>query len=89
MSSAFAISRETRSCTSKMSSIAADGIGGPGSGQHLQRHGAAEPEVAGAVHVSHAARAEQRDDFVMTEASAGRESHERVILAHGGPASCR
>jgi hypothetical protein len=46
--------------------VAVEGIG-----ENLYRHVASEPGVAGSIDLTHAARAEQRRDFVGTEASAG------------------
>jgi hypothetical protein len=40
-------------------------------GKHLDGHGAIEPRIASAVDLSHAARAEQCDDFIGAESRAG------------------
>jgi hypothetical protein len=50
-------------------------VGGEGLPQNLQRHVAIELRVAGAVDLAHAARANQRDDLVGAETSAGLEGH--------------
>ena len=42
------------------------GVGGERGGQHLDRDVAAEPRVAGAVDLAHAARAERRRHLVGT-----------------------
>src|SRR4029453_4483447 len=44
--------------------------------QNLDRNVSIEPGVPGAIHPAHAARADQRDDFVRTEASSGGQRHE-------------
>src|SRR2546428_13936323 len=44
-------------------------------GQNLPREVAIQLAVAGAVDLSHASRADEREDFVGAEASAGRERH--------------
>jgi hypothetical protein len=44
--------------------------------QHLDRNVSIEPGVARAIDLAHAARADQRDDFVRAEASTGRQRHE-------------
>ena len=41
-------------------------------GQDLQRDVAIEPRIARAIHLAHAARADERDDFVGAEARTGR-----------------
>ena len=43
--------------------------------QHLQRHVAAQPRVASAIDLTHAAGAEQGDDLVRAEPGAAGESH--------------
>ena len=40
-------------------------------GKHLDRHVAPQPRIARAIHLAHAAGAQQREDFVGSEASAG------------------
>ena len=40
--------------------------------EHLERHGAAQAGVGGAIHLPHAAFAQGRDDFVGAESGAGR-----------------
>ena len=50
-------------------------IRGDGRRQNLDRHGAIQPRVARAVHFAHAARAEQRNDFVRTKMRAWKERH--------------
>jgi hypothetical protein len=51
-------------------------------GQNLQRDIAIERHVAGAIDLAHAARTDEREDFVRTEARAGGKSHlsRRMIL---------
>ena len=44
-------------------------------GQHLDRHLAAQTRIARAVHLAHAARAEQREYLVRAELRAGGEPH--------------
>ena len=46
-------------------------------GQHLDRNVAMELRITGAIDLAHAARANQRDDFVRAEASSGGQTHER------------
>ena len=55
--------------------LAAHGIVGHVGRQDLQRDVASEARIAGAIHFTHAARAEGRDDFVGAEVVAGRERH--------------
>ena len=47
--------------------LAPIGIGRDGRGQHLDRDGAAEPRVARAVHLAHAAGADAIEDLVVAE----------------------
>ena len=49
------------------------GVGREGLGQHLERHVAAELRVAGLVHLSHSALAEQVADFEGPEPTTGSE----------------
>ena len=51
------------------------GIVREGLGQHLDRDVAIQPRIARAIDLAHAARAEQRQDFICAETSAGREGH--------------
>jgi hypothetical protein len=44
-------------------------------GKNLDGDVASEPRIARAIDLAHAARADERDDFIRTEASAGREGH--------------
>ena len=53
-------------------------------GQHLERHGAAQPGVARAVDLAHPARAERRDDFVGTQGGSGFHGQRRACGASGG-----
>ena len=46
--------------------------------QHLDRHVAIEARVAGAVHLSHAARAEGSENFIGTKLIPGRQAHRFV-----------
>ena len=46
-------------------------------GQHFDGDVAIQLRVMGAIDLAHAARADQRDDFVRTEASSGGQTHER------------
>ncbi len=48
-------------------------------GQYLDRHFAAEAHVPRPVHFSHASGAERSDDFVGTQASAGRQTHILIL----------
>jgi hypothetical protein len=58
------------------------GVGGDGRGQDLQRHVAAQPCIASAVHLSHPAGSERRDDFVRAETPSGSEGgHPRESTA--------
>jgi len=47
--------------------LQAIGLGSGSEGDHLHRHVAAEPRVAGAEHLAHPARAERTQDFVVPE----------------------
>ena len=51
-----------------LEALADCGFGGELRRQHLDRDVAIEPRVAGAIHLAHAAGAEQRDDLVGPEA---------------------
>ena len=51
------------------------GVGGEQRRQHLDRDLALEPLVARAVHLSHASRADRREDLVGTELGAGAQRH--------------
>src|SRR5262249_51694077 len=53
----------------------AAGIAGEGLGDYLQRHVALQPGVAGTIDLSHAARADGREDFVGPEMFTGLEVH--------------
>src|SRR5271155_5272429 len=44
-------------------------------GQHFDRNVASEPRIERSVHFSHAARAEQRNDFIRAKSRARSESH--------------
>ena len=44
-------------------------------GQDFDRHVAAEPSIASAIHLAHTSRAYRRDDFVRAKASAKRKCH--------------
>ena len=46
-----------------------------GSGKHLDRHVAPQPRVLRAIHLSHAPRAERREDLVGPEPCPGQERH--------------
>ena len=48
-------------------------------GQNLDGDDAVEPRIAGFEHLAHAARAEGGLNFIRAEASAGRQSHRRMI----------
>ena len=48
-------------------------------GQDLQRDVAIEPRVARAIHLAHATRADQGDDFVGAEPGAGGYRHRRGV----------
>src|SRR5687767_1172012 len=58
--------------------------------QHLDRDVAIELRIAGAIHLSHAARAQRSDDFVRTETGARRQDHapERIIAGLGTRLPC-
>ena len=45
----------------------------------LDRHVAAEPDIPGAIDLTHAARAERRDDLVRAEAGTRREAQEDLV----------
>ena len=51
-------------------------VGGEGVGENLDRDRAIEPRVAGFVHLAHPAGADERQDLVRAEASAGVERHQ-------------
>jgi len=51
-------------------------------GQQFDGHFAVEACVAGAPDFAHPARAEQGDDLVMTEASAGRNGHVMFLVGY-------
>ena len=53
-------------------------IGGDGFGQDFDRNNAIKARVAGAVDLSHAARAEGGEDFVGADPNAGCEAHTRL-----------
>ena len=55
-------------------------VAAKGSGQHLDRNFAAQTRVAGTVHLTHAARAQRRDDLVGPEFCAGSQGHNRMRL---------
>ena len=44
-------------------------------GQYLDRHLALQPRIFRAIHLAHAAGAEERDDLVGAETGAGGETH--------------
>ncbi len=46
-------------------------VGGERGGEDLDRHRAIEPRIPGAVDLTHAPRADERDDFISAEAYAG------------------
>ena len=46
-------------------------VGGERRGEDLDGDGAIEPRIAGAIHLAHAARAEQGDDLIGAEVHAG------------------
>ena len=56
-----------------LESLAADAILGQRGRHHLDRHGAIEPRIGGAIHLAHAALADQAEDFIRAESSAGRQ----------------
>src|SRR5436190_10426860 len=62
-------------------------IGSEQRGQDLQRNVATELRIAGAVDLSHSTGAEERDDFVGAEASAGSQGHVAGVrgLYRGAP----
>ena len=51
------------------------GVGAELGGQDLDGDVTTKPRIAGAIHLAHAAAANQRHDLVSAEASAGSESH--------------
>ena len=51
------------------------GVGGECRGQNFDGDVAAEPRVAGAIDLAHAAGAKQADDFIRAEARSGSERH--------------
>ena len=53
-------------------------IGGERAGEHLDGDRAIEPDVARAVDLAHAARADGAEDFVRTEARADGQRHRRA-----------
>jgi hypothetical protein len=68
--------------------------------QDLDRNVSIEPGVPRAIHLAHAARANQRDDFVRAEASSGRQRHNepdewlalivvKCVPASSSTATCR
>ena len=65
----------------------ADRVGGDGIGQELERDRLAEAEIVGAIHLAHAALAEQADDPVAAvENGAGREAAVTDGVGRGQPA---
>ena len=54
---------------------------GEGDRQHVDRHLPVQADVAGAVDLPHAARADWRDDLLRPEAGAGGEGHFKRILS--------
>ena len=54
-------------------------------GQDLDRDVATQPRVARAVDVAHAARANQRDDFIGAEPRAGGEGHGATLILRVAP----
>ena len=61
------------------------GIVGGAARQDLDRHVAAEPRIASAIDLAHAARADRRDDLVGAESGTGREGHGRGSQAIADP----
>ena len=57
-------------------------------GQHLDRHVALEPGVAGAVDLPHPAGAEWADDLVRAEAMAGLEAHGSAAIHTSASSDC-
>ena len=53
--------------------------------QDLERDIAAEPRIAGAIHLAHPAGAQQRDDFKRTEAGPRRECHREGLESATAP----
>jgi hypothetical protein len=51
------------------------GIIGQGLWQHFDRDITIEPRIAPAIHLTHAARTQQREDFIWTEFGARGECH--------------
>ncbi len=52
-------------------------VGGKRLGENLDRHVATKTRVARAIHLAHAAGADQRDDFIRADLRAQREWHDR------------
>ena len=55
--------------------VAAFGISGGCTRQHLERNEPIQPRIANSIDLSHTARAEDSKDFIRAEARAGREYH--------------
>jgi hypothetical protein len=64
------------------------GVGGKRGGQDLDRNVATQARVTRAVDVAHAARANDRDDFIWAEPLAGEEGHRATLILRiaSGPA---
>jgi hypothetical protein len=56
------------------------GVGREGLGNDLERHVTTECRVAGSIDLAHTALADEGDDFIRTESSAGCERHGKVEL---------
>ncbi len=70
-------------CASRVKPREPIGISGEGVGQDLERDVAIELRVAGPIHLSHAAFADLRGDFVDAEARAGGEGQALWIIRAG------
>src|SRR5262245_17504423 len=70
-----------------LESLDAIGIRGEVLPQHLDRHDASEPLVAGAIDLAHAAATERLEDLVRSEARAGVKSHPSGQKRNGPPES--
>ena len=71
----FGCESAATACASRSNRASASALPAESVRQHLDRDVALEPRVPRPVHLSHAARAERRQDLVRAEAGARRESH--------------
>ena len=63
-----------------LESMEAIGVGRERDRQDLDRHVTTQPRIARAVDVAHAARANERDDFIGAEPCAGGKTHRPTLI---------